>query len=137
VFASWPLLQTVLKYAGTAYLVYLALSIARASPDTPHAAATGRPMTFFGAALFQWVNIKGWVVAIGTITAYAAIAIYPWNILALSALLLVIGASSSTIWVLFGTWLQPVVRSPNAVRIFNTVMALLLLASLYPVLAGA
>ena len=31
-------------------------------------------MTFWGAAMFQWVNVKGWVMVIGTITAYAAIA---------------------------------------------------------------
>ena len=31
-------------------------------------------MTFWGAALFQWINVKGWVMVIGTITAYAAIA---------------------------------------------------------------
>ena len=37
-------------------------------------------MTFWGAAMFQWVNAKGWVMVIGTITAYAAIAAYPWNI---------------------------------------------------------
>ena len=29
-------------------------------------------MTFWGAAMFQWVNVKGWVMVIGTITAYAA-----------------------------------------------------------------
>ncbi len=28
-------------------------------------------MTFWGAAMFQWVNVKGWVMVIGTITAYA------------------------------------------------------------------
>ncbi len=38
------------------------------------------PMTFWGAAMFQWVNVKGWVMVIGTITAYAAIAGFPWNI---------------------------------------------------------
>ena len=37
-------------------------------------------MTFWGAAMFQWVNAKGWVMVIGTITAYAAIASFPWNI---------------------------------------------------------
>ena len=37
-------------------------------------------MTFWGAAVFQWVNAKGWVMVIGTITAYAAIASFPWNI---------------------------------------------------------
>ncbi|MDR3663117.1 MAG: hypothetical protein P4L86_22500 [Mycobacterium sp.] len=57
--------------------------------------------------------------------------------LVLSGLFLLLGMTSSVTWVLFGTWLQPIVTSPRAVRVFNVVMALLLLASLYPVLAGA
>jgi len=136
VFQAWPLLQTVLKYAGCAYLVYLAVAIARATPAQMSARAVGQPLTFFGAALFQWINVKGWVIAIGTITAYAAMAAFPWNILTQAALLLVLGTASSVTWALFGTWLQPLVRSPRAVRIFNLGMAALLLASLYPVLAG-
>jgi threonine/homoserine/homoserine lactone efflux protein len=137
VFQAWPVLQTVLKYAGCAYLIYLAVAIARAQPAEMSERAQGQPLTFLGAALFQWINVKGWVIAIGTITAYAAIGQYPWNILTLAALLLALGSASSMTWVLLGTFLQPIVRSPQAVRIFNLVMAALLLASLYPVLAGS
>jgi threonine/homoserine/homoserine lactone efflux protein len=46
------------------------------------------------------------------------------------------GAGSSVSWALSGSALQSWVRSPRAVRTFNIVMAILLLASLYPVLAG-
>lgn len=137
VFEALPLLQTVLKYAGAAYLVYLALALALAQPAAATGDKGGRPLTFFGAALFQWINVKGWVIAVGTVTAYAAIAPYPWNMVALSALLLAIGLTSSMTWVVFGTALQAVVRSPRALRIFNLAMAALLLASLWPVLAGA
>lgn len=137
VFEALPLLQTALKYAGAAYLVYLAAVIALARPSGAAGDENGRPLGFFGAALFQWVNVKGWVIAVGTVTAYAAIAPYPWNMLVLSALLLAIGLTSSMTWVVFGTALQPVVRSPRALRIFNFAMAALLLASLWPVLAGA
>jgi len=133
VFAAYPLLQTVLKYAGAAYLVWLAVMIARAGPVEPGTAAS-KPLTFWQAALFQWINVKGWVIAIGTITTYAAFASYPWNIIAMAALLLVLGLSSSVAWALSGAALQSVVRSPGAVRIINWVMASLLLASLYPVL---
>ena len=48
-------------------------------------------MTFWGAAMFQWVNAKGWVMVIGTITAYAAIAAFPWNIAIQVALSLLLG----------------------------------------------
>jgi threonine/homoserine/homoserine lactone efflux protein len=134
VFTACPLLQTILKYAGAAYLVYLAVAIALSGPPTPGEGERRRPMTFFGAALFQWINVKGWVMVIGTITAYAAIASYPWNILLQVALSLLIGWVSCAAWVLCGTSLQSLVKSPVVVRTFNIVMALLLLASLYPVL---
>ncbi|HVV41129.1 MAG TPA: LysE family translocator [Nitrobacter sp.] len=134
VFTACPMLQTVLKYAGAAYLVYLAGAIALSGPPAPGEAERRRPVTFFGAALFQWINVKGWVMVIGTITAYAAIASYPWNILLQVALSLLIGWASCAAWVLCGTSLQSLVKSPILVRTFNIVMALLLLASLYPVL---
>jgi threonine/homoserine/homoserine lactone efflux protein len=134
VFAAYPVLHTILKYAGTAYLIYLAVVIAMSGSADPSGGERSKPMTFLGAAAFQWVNVKGWVIAVGTITAYAAVASYPWNILILSALLLAVGLTSSATWVLFGSSLQSLVRSPRAVRIFNVTMALLLLASLYPVL---
>jgi threonine/homoserine/homoserine lactone efflux protein len=133
-FTAYPWLHSVLKYAGAAYLAYLAVVIARAPPADPEAAAQRRPMTFLGAALFQWVNVKGWVIAVGTITAYSAIALYPFNVLLQAGLLLVMGTLSSTSWALFGTSLQSLVKSPRAVRVFNLTMAALLLASLYPVL---
>jgi threonine/homoserine/homoserine lactone efflux protein len=135
VFTTWPVLQTVLKYAGAAYLVYLAFAIAMAGAPDPEEAQQRRPMSFVGAALFQWVNVKGWVMVIGTVTAYAAIASYPWNIVVQTALSLLLGTLSTVTWVLCGTALQPLIKSPAAIKAFNLVMAALLLASLYPVLA--
>src|SRR5436189_6280081 len=71
VFIAYPVLQTILKYAGAAYLIYLAAAIAISEPPSAEQDdAGGRPMTFWGAAMFQWVNAKGWVMVIGTITAY-------------------------------------------------------------------
>jgi threonine/homoserine/homoserine lactone efflux protein len=145
VFVAYPVLQTILKYAGAAYLVYLAIAIAKADPAKVASAESSAekaeeqrgPMTFWGAALFQWINAKGWVMVIGTITAYAAIAGFPWNIALQVSLSLILGAFSCTTWTLFGTSLRPVLKSPRAVRAFNIVMALLLLASLYPVFMDA
>ena len=94
-------------------------------------------MTFWGAAMFQWVNAKGWVMVIGTITAYAAIAAFPWNIAIQVALSLLLGALSCTAWALFGTRAAPGPDLARAVRAFNIVMAVLLLASLYPVFMDA
>ena len=137
VFVAYPVLQTILKYAGVAYLVYLAAVIAMAEPVLPDQDNRRGPMTFWGAAMFQWINAKGWVMVIGTITAYAAIAAYPWNITIQVALSLLLGAFSCTAWAVFGSSLRPLLSSRRAVRAFNIVMALLLLASLYPVFMDA
>ena len=111
--------------------------IAMSEPPSAEQDNSRGPMTFWGAAMFQWVNAKGWVMVIGTITAYAAIAAFPWNIAIQVALSLLLGALSCTAWALFGSALRPVLTSPRAVRAFNIVMAVLLLASLYPVFMDA
>jgi threonine/homoserine/homoserine lactone efflux protein len=137
IFIAYPLLQTILKYAGAAYLIYLAVVIAM-SGMAPSAQDNARgPMTFWAAAVFHWINVKGWVMVIGTITAYAAIASFPWNIVLQTAISLVVGAVATVVWALFGSALRPVLRSPGAVRAFNIAMAVLLLASLYPVFKDA
>ena len=137
IFLAYPMLQTILKYAGAAYLVYLAAAIALAEPVTPGQDNGRRPMTFWGAALFQWVNVKGWVMVIGTITAYAGIASFPWNIAIQVVLCLLLGVASTSIWTLSGSTLRSLMTSPRAVRAFNMVMAALLLASLFPVFIDA
>src|SRR5438552_4362095 len=137
VFLAYPVLQTILKYAGAAYLVYLAAAIAMSGIAPSGQDSRRGPMTFWGAAMFQWVNVKGWVMVIGTITAYAAIAAFPWNIAIQTVLSLLIGAVSTVAWALFGSSLRPLLKSHRAVRAFNIVMALLLLASLYPVFMDA
>ena len=109
------------------------LIIAMSGPPKPGDTSRQRPMTFWGAVLFQWVNVKGWVMVIGTITAYAAMASFPFNIVLQVLIFLAMGMASITTWTLFGTALRPLLTSPAAVRAFNIVMALLLLASLYPV----
>jgi threonine/homoserine/homoserine lactone efflux protein len=137
IFIAYPVLQTILKYAGVVYLIYLAAAIAMSGPVSADQDNRRGPMTFWGAAMFQWVNAKGWVMVIGTITAYAAISPYPWNIAIQVALSLLLGALSCTAWAYFGSALRPVLTSPRAVRAFNIGMAALLLASLYPVFMDA
>src|ERR1700712_3721972 len=137
VFIAYPVLQTILKYAGVAYLVYLAAVIAMSGPVSTDQDAGRRPMTFWGAAMFQWVNVKGWVMVIGTITAYAGIASFPWNIVIQVAVNLVLGVMATSVWALSGSSLRAFMTSRRAVRIFNIVMAVLLLASLYPVFMDA
>jgi threonine/homoserine/homoserine lactone efflux protein len=78
VFVAFPPLYTVLKFAGAAYLVYLAWLIARSGPA--ESGKGGRPLTFLQAAAFQWVNAKALVMAVGAVSTYAAVAAFPGNV---------------------------------------------------------
>lgn len=132
IFAAFPTLHTVVKFVGAAYLLYLAWRIATAD-GAMHGEAGGRPLTFVQAAAFQWVNAKGWVMAVGAVTTYAAIARFPFNTLLLAGIFTTLGAVSSLTWLLFGTGLRRIVSDAKAVRVFNIVMAALLVGSLIPV----
>ena len=123
IFIAYPVLQTILKYAGAAYVIYLAAAIALSEPVTSGQDNRRGPMTFWGAVMFQWVNVKGWVMVIGTITAYAGIASFPWNIAIQVGLSLMLGAVSISTWTLAGSSLRSFMTSPRAVRAFNIVMA--------------
>jgi threonine/homoserine/homoserine lactone efflux protein len=137
VFVAFPVLQVILKYVGIAYLIYLAIVIAMSGSVKPGQDNQRGPMTFWAAVLFQWVNVKGWVMAIGLITAYSAAASFPWNIVIQAAVMFVMAALASLTWALFGSSLRSLLTSPKAVRLFNVLMAILLLASLYPVFMDA
>jgi threonine/homoserine/homoserine lactone efflux protein len=100
-------------------------------------AARGRPITFLEAAAFQWLNPKGWVMAVGAASAYAAVAVFPLNMVLMAFLFGSLGMLSSATWLGFGTGLKRLLTSPAAVRGVNVTMALLLVASLWPILADA
>lgn len=135
IFEAWPLLYLVLKYAGGAYLLYLAWQIAVSEPPAPGTDSARNPISFFQAATFQWVNPKAWVMAVGGVSIYAAVAPFPLNVFVIAALFGLFGLASSGTWLGFGAALQRVLKDPRAVRVFNIVMALLLVASLYPIFA--
>ncbi len=58
----YPVLHTISEICrrGVSRLSRL-VAIGMSGPPNPGDAERRRPMTFFGAALFQWVNVKGWV----------------------------------------------------------------------------
>jgi len=136
IFQIFPVLYVILKYVGAAYLLYLAWSIGT-SGKVEEGKRKNRPMTFIEGAAFQWINAKGWIIALGAITTYAALTSFPLNIVLLSALFVTIGTASSAAWAAFGSGLRRLLKDPLHVRIFNVIMAVLLVGSLYPVFADA
>src|SRR3977135_2740790 len=59
IFLTFPVLPPVWKYAGFVSVFYRAAAIARSGPVAADQDNRRRPMTFWGAAMFQWVNAKG------------------------------------------------------------------------------
>lgn len=132
VFEAEPRLYTLLKYVGAAYLVWLAWKIARSgSVDQSHAGH--RPFSFWQAAAFQWVNPKAWIMAVGVVATYTPREGFFAN-LVLSALVLgLVNYPSISVWTLFGSTVGRALRTPQALRSFNWLMAGLLMLSLLPI----
>jgi threonine/homoserine/homoserine lactone efflux protein len=135
-FRAYPMLYEVLRWVGAAYLLYLAWGIARSGAPKKAGGAAGRPMGFVGAAAFQWVNPKAWVMALGAVTAYVPQDGYFRNVLVVAVVFGLVVAPSVGVWAGFGMALRRFLESPGRVRSFNLAMALLLVLSLYPLFAS-
>ncbi|MCB1343317.1 MAG: LysE family translocator [Pseudooceanicola sp.] len=127
----YPAAHTVLKAVAVVYMLWLAWKIARAAPPGS-GSDVGRPMTFLQAAAFQWVNPKAWAMAMTALAAYT-----PEGSLAAVALVAaVFGAinlPSVGCWALLGQQMARILTSRRRLLWFNGAMALLLIASLWPV----
>ncbi len=139
VFEAYPVSYTLLKVVSVAYLLWLAWRIANSAPpetaktgETVETGEGGQPMTFLEAALFQWVNPKAWAMALTAVTVYA-----PSR--SLGAILLVacvfgaVNLPSVGSWAVLGQQMRRVLTNRTRLRVFNAAMALLLVASLLPV----
>jgi threonine/homoserine/homoserine lactone efflux protein len=134
VFQTYPLLYTVLRYVGAAYLLYLAWKIAHSGPVSESQQSEGKPISYLGAAAFQWVNPKAWIMAIGAISTYTPMQGYFTNVIVIAAVFALINLPSVSIWAACGTLLRNVLKDRRWLRLFNWGMAALLVVSLYPLL---
>jgi threonine/homoserine/homoserine lactone efflux protein len=130
----FPDFYTLLRYAGAAYMLWIAWKLASARPDLGESAGATRPMGFWGAAAFQWVNPKAWVMAVTAMSTYLPPDAGLPLVLALAAIFLVVGAPCSAFWAAFGQAMRRILQDPVRLRVFNVTMALALVASLYPML---
>lgn len=131
-FDLWPPSYLILKGLSVAYLLYLAWKIANAAPPK-EASAEGRPLTFLQSAAFQWVNPKAWSMALSAITLYATsrdLAAVLW----VAGSYVAVSVVSTTSWTVLGQQMRRLLKSPARLRVFNRVMAGLLVATLIPVL---
>jgi threonine/homoserine/homoserine lactone efflux protein len=132
-FEQVPQLYLLLKWLGAAYLLTLAWSVATAG--APQDAAASRPVGFWGAAGFQWVNPKAWIMAVGAFSSYVPSHSSIALVLGTASWFAVVNLPTISLWALFGSRLRHALRIPRYRRVFNGVMAVLLVASLLPMLA--
>ena len=131
--AASPTLQAALRWAGVAWLLYLAWKIGRAPAPEPGVAPRG--YGFLGDAGFQWVNPKAWTVALAAVPAFAlpgegALA----TGLRIALVFGVVSLPCLAVWAGIGQGAGRLLRTPRAWRRFNLAMGLLLAASVLPLL---
>ena len=131
---QFPLAFTAIKVIGGAYMVYLAWRIANSGP-VEVGEGESRPMFFYEAALFQWVNPKALVMAMVAMATYTSEGNYTWNVLLVVFAFCAVNFPSVTVWAGFGVAMRRFLSDPVKLRIFNYTMAVMLVLSLWPMLA--
>ncbi|WP_276117911.1 LysE family translocator [Pararhizobium qamdonense] len=130
---SVPMLYTGLKFAGGAYLVWIAWKI-----GTSRTLADGKagavPMTFLQAAAFQWINPKAWVMAVTAMATYTSEQSYITSVFIVGAIFAIVNVPSVSTWAGFGSALRQWLSKPVRLKWFNITMAVLLVLSLWPML---
>jgi threonine/homoserine/homoserine lactone efflux protein len=132
----WPPLLPVMRWIGAAWMLYLAWKIATAPP--PGEGQRRGVLGVFGAAAFQWINPKAWLIAVGAASEF----MLPGRplgeqIVRIGVVFMAVSFPCMMPWVLLGQGAGRVLRSRTQLRWFNIAMALLLIASLVPVLLEA
>ena len=95
-----------------------------------------RLFSFLQAAAFQWVNPKAWYMAIYAQTNFTPEGGHWAGALAVAAIFAMTNLPSVTVWAAAGTQLRRWLEAPGRLRAFNITMALLLVASLWPMLGA-
>ena len=134
VLGRFPQVLETLRYVGGAYMLWLAWKLATSSAAPGEASTKGRPLGFWGAAAFQWVNPKAWVMCMTAMTAYLPVDATAQQVLALSGLYLLLGLPCVGSWAAFGSSMRTFLQDPRKLRVFNGTMALALVISLVPML---
>ncbi len=127
-----PSLQTAMRLAGSAYLLWLAWRIAGSGPPRLGAEA-GAPTSFLGGACLLWLNPKGWAMALGAAASFAALASGPLQIaVLLGAAFGLAAAVSLSLWCVAGLLLARLLRTERQWRLLNAALGVLLAMSIIP-----
>jgi len=132
-FELYPLMHQVIKVIGVVYLLYLAWKIAGARGGVSQQSRS-QPINFWQAAAFQWVNPKAWIMGSSALAAYTSLDDNFFVQVAIVCItFMFITFPCAGVWLVFGAGLQRLLRDAKHLRRFNIAMALLLVASILPV----
>jgi len=126
-----PAVLAALHWGGAAFLLWLSWKIATSSSRI-EAAADANPVGFFGAAAFQWINPKSWLVSASAASTFlSAGAGSPLSQAAwLGGLFVLAALPSCFLWLAFGAAVQHLLQGGRRPRVFNIVMGALLALSI-------
>jgi threonine/homoserine/homoserine lactone efflux protein len=125
-----PVVLKALHWGGAAVLLWLSWKIA--TSRALDSSSGGNPVGFAGAAVFQLVNPKSWLVsasAAGTFLSTEGGSPVIQSAF-LGGLFVLGGLPSCFVWLAFGATLQRVLDSSRRLRAFNLVMGVLLALSI-------
>jgi threonine/homoserine/homoserine lactone efflux protein len=129
-FHRWPVLQTVLQWAGAGYLLYMGWKLLASSeirPGTHPGQAPPQPIGFLQAAAFQFVNPKAWVMSLTPVALFLPPDMsLPLACSYLVVMMVIVNFPCITVWALFGSSLRGLLTRRPARLAFNIVMALAL-----------
>jgi threonine/homoserine/homoserine lactone efflux protein len=131
-FKTYPIIQEILKYAGFAYILYMAYSIVSSSFVHKHEQL--QRAGFFRATIFQLINPKAWIVLISMVATYVGDEADLTKVGLTLAVFLIATYPGAVIWAAFGEVMAGWLSKPEYRRIFNISAAVLLVASMVPAL---
>src|SRR5213594_2705514 len=115
-----PLVLKTLNWSGAAFLLWLSWKIATSSSRIDSMPERD-PVGYLGAAVFQWVNPKSWLVSASAAGTFLSIdAGRPIvQAAALGGLFVLAALPSCFLWLAFGAAVQHVLHSRRRLRTFN------------------
>ena len=129
VFKIFPILQNILKYLGTLFLLYLAykISFSKSSKEEEKK----NPVTFFDTYFFQFLNPKGVLFGIIIVSTYLELGEnYLSYAIQIVLLAFIFSSTSITLWTFIGKFLRKFATNDKFINYFNYAMSLLLLTSI-------
>jgi cysteine/O-acetylserine efflux protein len=131
----FPVLEPMFRYAGTAYILYLALGVLKAS--YAFADQEVKPLGFVQGLMLQLLNPKLIVYAFTLFTAFLAPATSNASQLALAAVLLAATSFGATsVWAVFGTIIKAYLHRPRLKAVVNILLSLSLVYTALALLFG-